>query len=69
MKETAEILKLKGKELKTASDITAVQEALMMDLIAGRITPAEAKKIQREVTARIKVIGAALKTGQQLQTC
>jgi hypothetical protein len=65
VKENAEIIKFAGKELKTASDITAVQEALFADLMAGRITPAEAKKIQREVTARIKVLGSALKTAEQ----
>jgi hypothetical protein len=65
MKANAEILKFAGRELKAVSDISAVHEALMYDLIAGNITPAEAKKIQKEVDKRINGIKSALKTLEQ----
>jgi hypothetical protein len=61
MKDTAEILKFKGKELKTAADINAVSEALMCDLLSGAVTPREARKIQKEINERLKLFGSAIK--------
>lgn len=66
MKPTARILRLKGKELRTSAEITAAEEALMADLIAGEITPAESRRIQRELTEKIKGLASALKTASQL---
>jgi polyhydroxyalkanoate synthesis regulator phasin len=68
MKETAQVLKFKGKELMTAVDINAVLEALACDLASGDITPAEARKIQNEVNKRIKLVASAVKTGQNSAT-
>ena len=68
MKETAQVLKFKGKELITAADINAVLEAVACDLASGDVTPAEARKIQNEVSKRIKVVAEALKTGQNSAT-
>ena len=68
MKETAQVLKFKGKELMTAADINAVLEAVACDLASGDVTPAEARKIQNEVSKRIKVVAEALKTGQNSAT-
>ena len=49
MKDTARVLKFKGKELKTGRDCAAVFSATMSDLDAGDITPGEARKIMAEV--------------------
>jgi len=68
MKETAQVLKFKGKELMTAADIIAVLEALACDLASGDLTPAEARKIQNEVNKRIKLVASAVKTGQNSAT-
>ena len=68
MKETAQVLKFKGKELMTAADIIAVLEALARDLASGDLTPAEARKIQNEVSKRIRAVAEALKTGQNSAT-
>lgn len=68
MKETAQVLKFKGKELITAADINAVLEAVARDLASGDVTPAEARKIQNEVNRRIKLVASALKTGQNSAT-
>ena len=62
MKESAHILKYKGKVLKTLADVSAVQEALMRDLIAGDITPSEAKKIQKEIKPVIERFRSAVRT-------
>ena len=70
MKDAARILKFKGKELRTPADVIAVSEALIADLLSGDITPAEHRKIQREITARTKVFGSMVKileTRQKLQ--
>jgi hypothetical protein len=64
MKNDARILKFHGKDLRTASDLTAAMEALMSDVVTGRITPAEAKKLQKEINARIGAIEAAMKTAR-----
>jgi hypothetical protein len=61
MKPTARILKFRGKELRTPADITQVHEALIADLVSGEITPADHRKIQREITERIKTFGSMLK--------
>ena len=68
MKETAQVLKFKGKELMTAADINAVLEAVACDLASGDLTPAEVRKIQNEVSKRIKVVAEALNTGQNSAT-
>jgi polyhydroxyalkanoate synthesis regulator phasin len=68
MKETAQVLKFKGKELITAPDINAGLEAVASDVASGDITPAEARKIQNEVNRRIKLVASALKTGQNSAT-
>jgi hypothetical protein len=49
MKPTARILKFKSKVLRTPDDVSQVNEALFNDLLDGRVTPAEAKKLQREI--------------------
>jgi len=68
MKETARILRFKGKDLRTAAEITAAEEALMADLMAGEITATESRRIQMELTRRIKAISSAEKTAGQLMT-
>jgi hypothetical protein len=67
VKETAQILRFKGKVLRTPADINEVSEALIVDLLSGDITPAEHRKIQKEVTAKINSFGAILKTLQAWQ--
>jgi hypothetical protein len=66
MKPRARILAFKGRDLRTAAELAAAEEALMIDLMAGDITPAESKKIQSELTQRIKAIGSAFKTAGEL---
>jgi hypothetical protein len=65
MKEGAYILKYKGKELRTPADVSAVQEALFNDLAAGNVTPAEARKIQKEIRPILKRFKSMLKTLDQ----
>jgi hypothetical protein len=70
MKDSARILKFKGKELRTPADVITVNEALIVDLLSGDITPAEHRKIQREITGSTKVfcsIVKVLETQQKLQ--
>jgi hypothetical protein len=68
MKETALILRFKGKDLRTAADIAAADAALMADLIAGEITATETRRIERELATRINAISSGLKTAGQLMT-
>ena len=69
MKETAQVLKFKGKEVMTAADINAVLEAVACDLdLRRRDTSRSTRKIQNEVSKRIKVVAEALKTGQNSAT-
>ena len=65
MKPDARILKFQGMELTKASDIAAVEEALMTDLVTARITPTEARKIQKEVNAMIEILKTTMKVGKQ----
>ena len=62
MKDGAKILRFKGRELRTINDINLVQEAIIQDLVAGDITPREAKVIQKEIKGRIDTVKAAMKT-------
>ena len=61
MKNQARILKYKGKELKTTSDIKGAVSTLMADIISGDITPKEARTIQKEINEKIKIIDQRLK--------
>lgn len=65
MKTGARILKFHGKDVRTASDLTAAMEALMSDIVTGRITRPQAKTIQKQINARIKAVEAALKKASQ----
>jgi hypothetical protein len=65
MKGTARIVKFKGKEMKSAADLKAALEALMADLVSGAVKPGEAKKIQKEIDARLRARRGALETDQQ----
>ncbi|HLN88015.1 MAG TPA: hypothetical protein VK200_16165 [Candidatus Limnocylindrales bacterium] len=68
MKETALILRFKGKDLRTAADIAAADAALMADLIAGEITATETLRILRELATRKKAISSGLTTAGQSMT-
>jgi hypothetical protein len=67
MKDTARILKFKGKELRTPADVAAAYEALYNDQMAGSIEPAEARKIGRQLREKAKQFGAALRTLRNLK--
>jgi len=67
MKDTARILKFKGEELRTPTDVIAVCEALIADLLSGEITPAEHRKIQQEIVARTKEFGSMVKIFERLK--
>ena len=62
MKDGANLLNWKGKELTTPRDIFLVEEAIMQDLLEGNITPREANVIQKEIKVRIDTIKSAMKT-------
>jgi hypothetical protein len=67
MQDAARILKFKGKELRTAADVAAAYEALYNDRIAGSVTPAEARKIGRQLREKAKQFGAVLRTLRNLK--
>ena len=47
MKETAEILAFKGKEIKTVRDLSGAQLALFHDITSGAVTSAEYRRRER----------------------
>jgi len=61
MKNQAKILKYKGKELETTSDISGALSVLMSDIISGDVTPKEANKITKEINEKMKIIERGLK--------
>ena len=61
MKDQARILKYKGKELATTSDIREALSALISDLKSGDITPKEARPIQKEINEKLKIMKQGLK--------
>jgi len=61
MKDTAEILAFKGKELKTVLDLQSAQLALFHDITSGAVTPAESRAVQEELSARLRNFEASLK--------
>ena len=61
MKDTAEILAFKGKEIKTVRDLQAAQLALFHDIASGAVTPAESRPVQKELSARLRSFEASLK--------
>ena len=61
MKDTAEILAFKGKEIKTVQDLQAAQLALFHDIASGAVTPAESQPVQKELSARLWEFEASLK--------
>jgi len=61
MKDTAEILGFKGKEIKTVRDLQAAQLALFHDITLGAVTPAESRLVQEELSARLRDFEASLK--------
>jgi hypothetical protein len=67
MKATAQILKYRGRALKSAADMTGALEALMADLSNGDITPAEHRRIQNEINQKIRAATSALKTVAHLR--
>src|SRR5262245_61940516 len=62
MKKGAHILQYMDKVLKTPAHVSAVQEALMRDLIVGNVTPEEAKRIQKEIKPVTERFRAAVRT-------
>jgi hypothetical protein len=67
MKPTARILKFMGNEMRSAADIAAAEEALMVDVISGDITPSESRKIQKELNQSIARVDSALKVSSQIE--
>ena len=67
MKDTARILKYRGRDLKSVADVTGAMQALAADLLNGDITPAEHRRIQKEINQRIRSVAEALKTVARLQ--
>ena len=61
MKETAEILAFKGKEIKTVRDLSGAQLALFHDITSGAVTSAESRAVQNELSARLRDFEASLK--------
>jgi len=61
MKDQARILKYKGKELATMSDIREALSALILDVKSGDITPKEARPIEKEINEKLKIIAQGLK--------
>jgi len=61
MKDAAEILAFKGKEIKTVRDLQAAQLALFHDIASGAVTPAESRPVQKELSARLRDFEASLK--------
>ena len=64
MKDTAEILAFKGKEIKTVRDLQAAQLALFHDITSGAVTPAESQLVQTVLSARLSEFEASLKAAR-----
>ena len=64
MKDTAEILAFKGKEIKTVRDLQAPQLALFHDITSGAVTSAEYRAVQEELSARLWEFEASLKAAR-----
>ena len=64
MKDTAEILAFKGKELKTVQDLQAAQLALFHDITSGAVTPVESRLVQEDLSARLWEFEAGLKAAR-----
>jgi len=64
MKDTAEILAFKGKELTTVRDLSGAQLALFHDMTAGAVTSVESRLVQEALTARLKEFEASLKAAR-----
>ena len=64
MKDTAEILAFKGKELKTVWDLSAAQLALFHDITSGAVTSAESRLVQEHLSARLSEFEASLKAAR-----
>jgi hypothetical protein len=64
MKDTAEILAFKGKELKTVQDLQAAQLALFHDIASGAVTPVESRLVQEDLSARLWEFEAGLKAAK-----
>lgn len=64
MKNTAEILAFKGKEIETVRDLQATQLALFHDITSGAVTPAESRSVQEELSARLREFEASLKAAK-----
>jgi len=60
MKDTAEILAFKGKELTTVRDLSGAQLALFHDMTAGAVTSVESRLVQEALTARLREFEASL---------
>jgi len=61
MKDTAEILAFKGKEIKTVQDLQAAQLALFHDITSGAVTSVESRLVQESLSARLWEFEASLK--------
>jgi len=64
MRDTAEILAFKGKEIKTVRDLSGAQLALLHDITSGAVTPAESRLVQEELSARLWEFEASLKAAR-----
>lgn len=62
MKRTARILNFYGKELGNVNDLHLALNALLVDTLAGDITPVESLEIQKELNASLKGVKAGLRT-------
>jgi hypothetical protein len=61
MKDTAEILAFKGKEIKTVRDLSGAQLALFHDIASGAVTSVESRLVQEGLSARLWEFEASLK--------
>ena len=61
MKDNAEILAFKGKEITTVRDLSGAQLALFHDMTSGAVTPAESRLVQEHLSARLWEFEASLK--------
>jgi hypothetical protein len=60
MKKTTQILHLKGRQFRTVADVRRVLFTVIDDIRTGKITPAQSRKIYKEVNQRMKEVKAAL---------
>ena len=64
MRDTAEILAFKRKEIKTVRDLSGAQLALLHDITSGAVTPAESQLVQIVLSARLSEFEASLKASR-----